>query len=238
MTAAFVGEMEVTNDVRIAPNSVVSDGLVTFDNDLTVRVMPFYFDFGGTKGRFDGAMAQAVADDTTNYVYLDGAGALQINAVGYPSAPHIRLARVITAGGIIVRIVTERAFLSTADQVSQVVSQSGEFTVPGAVAVGDLVYMTGSFAADQADNGGVSTSPGLAIVIDKPTATTATLAYSGAIDIPGASMTAGALQFLGSSGALIEAGALPSTPGSVIQQLGIALDADTLLFNPQPEIVL
>lgn len=233
-----VGEVEITGSVRLAPESAQVDGIVLFANDLSITVLAFYYDFGATKGRFGGALNQAIVDDDTNYVYLDSAGALQINVTGYPGIPHIRLARVFAAGGVGTRIVLERAFLSSSGAAAQVVSQVGEFTVPAPVAIGDLVYVTGTNAADQADNSGVGTSPGFGIVIGKPTGTTATLAYSGAVDIPGGSMTAGALQFMGAAGALIEAGSLPSVAGSVVQQLGIALDADTLLLNPQQDIVL
>jgi hypothetical protein len=119
----------------------------------------------------------------------------------------------------------------------QIASAAGQYTVPGAVNVGDLVYATGVNTADVADNGAEATTPAIGIVIAKPLATTATLAYLG--EVTGlAGMTPGAIQYLGSSGGLVEAGSLPSTPGSVIQQVGVALTATKLLLDPQNSVTL
>lgn len=110
-----LGEVEVTNEVSLAPSAVIYDGAVVADGDLTVQVNNFYYDLGGTHGKYAGSMGNAVADDSTNYVYLDSGASLVINATGYPpSGMHIRLARVVASGGFIVRVILERAFLTSA----------------------------------------------------------------------------------------------------------------------------
>lgn len=116
-------------------------------------------------------------------------------------------------------------------------SLSGEFSIPAPVVVGRLVYSTGALSLGAADNVSVTTSPAIGIIIDKPVATTATIAFAGKIGgLSG--MTAGALQFLGTAGTLIEAGALPSSAGSVIQQVGIAVTSTILLLDLQIPVVL
>ncbi len=116
-------------------------------------------------------------------------------------------------------------------------SASGQYTVPAGVAVGDLIYATGVNTADQADSAGVATMPCFGIVLAKPTATTATAIYAGQAG-GFAGMTPGLEQYVGTLGARVEAGALPTTPGSVIQRIGIAVNATTLIFSPQQLVVL
>jgi hypothetical protein len=108
-----IGEVEVVNEVALAPSAVLYDGAVTADGDLSIRVNGFYYDLAGTHGKYGGSVENAVVDNQTNYVYLDGTG-LHINTTGYPVALpiHLRLARVVTQSGIIVRIILERSFFS------------------------------------------------------------------------------------------------------------------------------
>lgn len=117
------------------------------------------------------------------------------------------------------------------------VSGAGQFTVPVATSVGDVVYITGANTADRADSAAIGTMPGIGIVKDKPTAGTATIIYVGMVTGL-AGMTPGAVQYVGSLGALVESGALPSAPGSVIQQVGVAESATSLIFQPQQVLVL
>lgn len=109
-----IGEVEVTNEVSLAPSAVMYDGAVVADGDLTVQVNNFYYDLGGTKGKYLGSVGNSVANNNTNYVFLDGTGSLGINTSGYPLGIHIRLARVVASGGFIVRVILERAFLTAA----------------------------------------------------------------------------------------------------------------------------
>lgn len=138
-----IGEVEVVNEVSLAPSAVLYDGAVVNDGDLTVKVNGFYFDMQGTKGKYAGSCSNPVADNTTNYVYLDNALSLVINTTGYPGfLAHIRLARVVTSGGYVVRIILERALMTAAAPVSGVVGvleQTFSFSdYPGPVALGTV----------------------------------------------------------------------------------------------------
>lgn len=114
---------------------------------------------------------------------------------------------------------------------SGVISNPGAWTVPGTVSVGDVVYGTGAFTADQADNTSTATAPALGVVIAKPLATTATVQYLGET-AAFAGLTPGAMYYLGTSGGITTVA--PNTPGNVVQRLGIAADANTLILNPSP----
>jgi len=116
-------------------------------------------------------------------------------------------------------------------------SDSGQFTVPSGSAVGELVYSSGSFGAAQADNSGVGTAPAMGLIVSKPTAVTGTIAFFGRVGGFSA-LTPGANLFLGVGGSIIEAGNLPTAPGSVVQKIGEALDATTILLNPKEIVVL
>lgn len=110
-------------------------------------------------------------------------------------------------------------------------------TVPTEVSVGDLVYMTGSLSADRADNSDISTALVAAVVTSKPTSTTATVIFSGVIS-GYEGLTPGARVFLGSTGGIIESGSLPTSPGSVIKRVGIAISATAIVFAPNQAIIL
>jgi hypothetical protein len=107
-----IGEVEVVNEVSLAPSAVLYDGAVVSDDDLSVKVNGFYYDLAGFHGKYLGSCGNAVVDNQTNYLYFDGTG-LHINITGYPLvSTHIRLARVVARNGIITRIILERAFFS------------------------------------------------------------------------------------------------------------------------------
>lgn len=108
-------------------------------------------------------------------------------------------------------------------------SGDGAWTVPSGVSIGDLVYVTGSFTADLADNDSTSTAPAVGVVIAKPTPTTATLAYFGETSVGG--LTAGVSYFLGEDGGVTATA--PSTPGEVVQRVGVAITSTILLFDPE-----
>ena len=113
-----------------------------------------------------------------------------------------------------------------------IISPPGRWNVAVGVSVGNLVYATAAaFTAAQADNSGLATAPGMGIVIAKPTPTTATVAYVGEVSVF-AGLVPGSLYYLGTSGGIILGGALPGTPGSVVQRVGVAADANTLILNP------
>jgi hypothetical protein len=111
----------------------------------------------------------------------------------------------------------------------QVVSDPGAWTVPNTVSVGDLVYGTGAFTADAADNTSVATAPAIGVVIAKPLATTATVAYLGEVGAF-AGLTPGAIYYLGTAGAVTTTP--PASVGNVVQRVGVAADATTMVLNP------
>ncbi len=97
------------------------------------------------------------------------------------------------------------------------------------MAVGDVVYVTGSFTADQADNTSIATAPSIGVVIAKPLATTATITYFGEASVF-AGLTPGAIYYVGTLGAITTSP--PVTAGNVVQRVGVAADANTLIVNP------
>ena len=130
-------------------------------------------------------------------------------------------------------LLTPRAGGGSAARVTSVTV----YTVPVAVNVGNVVYLTGANAVDDGDNTSTSTVPVMGLVISKPTTTTAILLYFG--ETPSgvlSGLTPAAIYFLGTAG-LITA-TPPTAVGSVIQKIGEAIDADTLLFAPSVIIVL
>lgn len=111
------------------------------------------------------------------------------------------------------------------------VSVPGAWSVPAAVAVGDVVYATGAFTADKADRTSPATMPAIGVVIAKIAATLATLRYSGeaphfALLLPGVEY------FVGLSGAIEAPGT--TVDGEVVQRVGVAISTTTLLFTPDP----
>jgi hypothetical protein len=113
----------------------------------------------------------------------------------------------------------------------------GAFTVPAGVAVGEIVYVTGAFAADRADASAAATAKAIGIVIAKPAATTATVRYFG--EVSGfVGLTPGALYYLDTTAGQISLTA-PSSPGEVVQNVGQALSTTVLLLDiDRPEVVL
>lgn len=117
----------------------------------------------------------------------------------------------------------------------KVQSAPGEYTVLASVAVRDLVYVSGDKAVAVADNASMSTGPCWAIVLAKPTTTTATLALSG--KIAGFSgLTPSEELFVGTSGGLASPGSLPTT--GFIQRVGVAVSATEILFEPSEPVLL
>lgn len=82
---------------------------------LKADVAGFRYDIGGVRGIYLGAVSQTVADDETNFVYLDSAGSLQIKSDidDFPTTTIIPLARVITANGEIIDIIPEHVLLAS-----------------------------------------------------------------------------------------------------------------------------
>lgn len=108
--------MPVTIVGTVKEEGVLVPGLVEAHSDpLYVNIRGFRYEMNGTKASYAGAVAQSVADENTNYVYLDSGGSLVINTTGFPAASttHIRLARVVAANGEIQAIYEERSILTS-----------------------------------------------------------------------------------------------------------------------------
>lgn len=117
------------------------------------------------------------------------------------------------------------------------VSGTGEYAVPMASVVGQLVYISGDKTADIADNSSTATAPARGVIIAKPTAIRATLLFSGKVD-GYSGLTPKEMLFLGSSGGLITDSSLPTNPGEVVQKVGVAVSPTTVLFFPHQLVVL
>ena len=80
--------------------ALVTAGLVVDEGSLRVGVYPLDYSLGGQFKHFDGATAQAVPDNSTRYVYVDSANALQI-AASEPAdvTTFVPLAKVVTTSG-------------------------------------------------------------------------------------------------------------------------------------------
>lgn len=110
-----------------------------------------------------------------------------------------------------------------------IVSAPGAYTVPAGVAVGDVVYVTGANAADQADNAAIGTArsvPG--VVVAKPTPVTATVCYAGEAAVY-AGLTPGTTYYLGTTGAITTVA--PVASGTVARRVGVAKNANTLVVT-------
>jgi hypothetical protein len=118
---------------------------------------------------------------------------------------------------------------------SQVVSGVGAIAVPAGVAVGDVVYVSAADSADQADNTSAATTPAIGVVLAKPTAVTATVLYLGEAPVF-VGLTPGVEYFVGLVGGITTVA--PTGSGDIVQRVGVALNATTLIFNPDPTTVV
>lgn len=111
-----------------------------------------------------------------------------------------------------------------------------QFEVPSYVAVLDLVYATGNYTADWADNSVPGACPIIGAVVSKPSTTIAVVAFFGVIE-GYTGLVAGTDMFVGNDGGII-APPLPSTVGIVIQKVGQAISDTALLLDPEQPIAL
>lgn len=101
---------------------------------------------------------------------------------------------------------------------------------PTGVSVGDAVYQTGAGAVDQADNSGTSTMPCVGIVASKPTPTTCYVTRQGVQNgYPPATFIPKETYYVGTAGGLVNGPGVPSTPGTVVHEVGFAKDDTTLV---------
>ena len=191
-------------------------------------------------GHFVGASFTSPIGPFSGGVHTGVGGAWLPVEGGDPGQVYIAHAQAEQLGLEVLMVESQRRYVAlppAVNDATQIRCFAGAFTVPVGVAVGDLVYSTGNYTADKADNGSQSTAPAIGMVIAKPTATTATVAYAG--EIPGfVGLIAGTQYFLGTSGAMVVGAGVPTAPLSISQEIGTALNGTTLLLAIKQHIVL
>lgn len=114
---------------------------------------------------------------------------------------------------------------------------TGNYNCPIAVTVFDFVYISGSDLVDRANASAVGTAPAIGLVLSKPTPITAEVMF-GAAEISGfAGLTPGAAYYLTTSDGAISI-TPPSAIGNVVQRIGRAKNATTLLVQISEEFVV
>lgn len=106
--------MPVTVTGVVGIEAVIASGRIIYVDGLYVNILAFNYELDGVRTLFAGAINQALTDDAINYLYLDFDGSLNINTTGYPSTTHIRLGRVVAAGGVVTTILDDRILLTAA----------------------------------------------------------------------------------------------------------------------------
>jgi len=99
---------------------------------------------------------------------------------------------------------------------------------PGTVNLYDAVYLTGADSVDRADSDDASKQPLIGIVLEKPTLTSAVIAYYGEVN-GFAGLVAGATYYLGVNPGQIT-NLAPTTAGNIVQRIGFARNATTLVL--------
>jgi hypothetical protein len=98
----------------VGVEAVLAPGRIIIVDGLYISILSFSFEMDGVRQTFAGALNQLTTDDSTNYVYLDYDGSLNINTTGYPTTTNIRLGRVVTSGGLIIALYDDRIALTAA----------------------------------------------------------------------------------------------------------------------------
>ena len=150
---------------------------------------------------------------------------------------------ITVSNGVVTDLGGGEVLLTIAATSTAVQLRSGEavWTVPSSVAVGDIVRVTGNYSAGWASNVAIGNASGvLGVVVDKPTTTTATVAYGGEVTMAIA-ITAGTSYYLGVDGALITTPLDPianAGSGLVHKKIGFGISSTKILLHPESEIVL
>jgi hypothetical protein len=104
------------------------------------------------------------------------------------------------------------------------------------IAVRDAVYLSGSDTIDLAQADVVSERPVIGFVLSKPTSTSAIVQYTGEI-VGFSGLTPGATYWLSETPGQITTTA-PITQGSIVQEVGWARNATTLVINVNRDFVV
>ena len=118
----------------------------------------------------------------------------------------------------------------------------GTATCPASAAVGDLVYISGpkvgaDYTVSKVDPSDFTKFPAVAIVTVKLSATRAVIQFSG--EVKGIySLTPGRVYWAGALGQPVLTPPVPGMGGTMRwQSLGVAVDSDTLRFEPNKNAV-
>lgn len=105
----------------------------------------------------------------------------------------------------------------------------GTYSCGVGVAVGEAVYLSGSGAVTEANATSATTAPAIGIVVSKPTTTTCVVRSFGSASVF-TTLTPGSVYYLDTTAGQLTTTA-PSSSGNVVQRIGIATSATTLLVQ-------
>lgn len=111
----------------------------------------------------------------------------------------------------------------------------GQYTVLAGVAIGTVVRISAADTVSAADAGAIATMPAIGVITAKPTSTTATVQWVGEISLF-AGLIPGRVYFVDSAGAITATA--PVATGTVVQRLGVAKDASTLILQVTPNLFI
>lgn len=103
------------------------------------------------------------------------------------------------------------------------------FSCPVTVQIGDAVYQTGIDSVDKVDCTDIMKMPCVGVVERKVGVGVCVVVQSGNVINPGWSFTTKLTYHAGPGGTIVSAAALPSVPGTVVQEIGYAKDATTFV---------
>jgi len=105
-----------------------------------------------------------------------------------------------------------------------------QWDCPSGVGVGESVYQTGANAVDKADNGSITTMPCVGVVLSKPTTVTCLVTRQGIVNgyAPGTFVPKDTY-YVGTNGSLVSGPGVPSTPGTVVHEVGFAKNDTSLV---------
>lgn len=105
------------------------------------------------------------------------------------------------------------------------------FNCPSGVQVGDPVYQSGINTVDKADCSDSGKMPCVGIVDSKPTSTTCSVVSNGPVFKSAWGLTVKETYFVGPGTGLVLGAALPSTPGTIIHEIGYAKTSETFIVT-------
>jgi len=111
----------IRNRMADMPNSL---RLVKTNTGLGYGVYSGTFQYGPDQITYAGLASGTFTNNTTNYVYLDAAGALVENTTGFPTTPHIPIAQVATGTASAATVPSKYDFADIIDKRSAAMWQT------------------------------------------------------------------------------------------------------------------